>query len=168
MKKIDDIEWQVREDQNGNVSLVLRYADGKTETIHVAGLPDDRSERMEMVYRSAQSMILHRRGLHVAPSGLLLRDKTTKIEVRAEHTVAPPQVAELIIACLAPKNSAQAQLGDLQEMFEKNAARLGERQARRKYWMQVASSLLPLLLQWAKRIGFFTVLIGYFRSKFGL
>jgi len=69
---------------------------------------------------------------------------------------------------LAPKDSVQALLGDLHEMFRKNANRLGERQARRKYWMQVAASFAPLLWQWLKRIGFFTVLVDYFRSKLGL
>jgi hypothetical protein len=53
-------------------------------------------------------------------------------------------------------------------MFESNVARLGERQARRKYWMQVASSLLPLLWQWIKRIGLITMLVDYLRSKIGL
>jgi hypothetical protein len=76
--------------------------------------------------------------------------------------------AELFISYLAPKNLGQAFLGDLQEMFQKNVDRFGEKQARRKYWMQVASSLGPLIWQWLKRIGFFTVLIDYFRTKLGL
>jgi hypothetical protein len=80
----------------------------------------------------------------------------------------PPATATFILAFMAPKNSAQAYLGDLEEVFHKNEARFGERQARRQYWMQVASSFGPLLWQWLKRIGFFTVLIHYFRSKFGL
>jgi hypothetical protein len=81
---------------------------------------------------------------------------------------SPPALAELAISLLAPKNSAQALLGDLQEMFQKNAHRFGEKQARRKYWMQVASSLAPLVWHWLKRIGFFTFLIDYCRSKLGL
>lgn len=81
---------------------------------------------------------------------------------------APPRLAAFLLAFIAPKNSAQAFLGDLQEMFQKNVDRFGETQARRVYWSQVASSFGPLLLQWLKRIGFFTVLIDYFRSIFGL
>jgi hypothetical protein len=57
---------------------------------------------------------------------------------------------------------------DLHEMFQKNAERYGTKQARRKYWIEVARSFGPLLWQWLKRIGFFTVLIDYFRSKIGL
>lgn len=83
-------------------------------------------------------------------------------------TLAPPAFAERVISFLAPKNSVQALLGDLHEMFRKNADRLGEQEARRKYRMQVAASLVPLLWHWLKRIGFFTVLVDYFRSKLGL
>jgi len=83
-------------------------------------------------------------------------------------TIAPPAFAELVISFLAPKNSVQALLGDLHEMFRKNADRLGQREARRKYRIQVAVSLAPLIWQWLKRIGFFTVLVDYFRSKLGL
>jgi hypothetical protein len=72
------------------------------------------------------------------------------------------------VSFFAPKNLAQSFLGDLEEMYQKNAERFGEAHARRKYWMQVASSLGPLLWQWLKRVGFFTILIDYFRSKLGL
>jgi hypothetical protein len=82
--------------------------------------------------------------------------------------VSPPFLAEFFISFLAPKTSGQAFLGDLEEMFHKNAERYGAKQARRKYWMEVARSFAPLVLQWLKRIGFFTILIDYFRSKFGL
>jgi hypothetical protein len=95
-------------------------------------------------------------------------DALQKAAATQVEPVAPPLLAELFISFLVPKNSAQAQLGDLQEMFQKNAARYGERRARREYWMEVARSLGPLLLQWLKRVGFFTILIDYFRSKFGL
>lgn len=81
---------------------------------------------------------------------------------------SPPPWAELLISILAPKNTAQAQLGDLQEMFAKNVERLGVKLARRKYLMQVAASAMPLVWQWMKRIGFFTILVDYFRSKLGL
>lgn len=81
---------------------------------------------------------------------------------------SPPAVAAFLLAFIAPKNTVQPFLGDLEEMFHENVARLGEGQAKRKYWMQVAASVGPLLWQWLKRIGFFTVLVDYFRSKFGL
>jgi hypothetical protein len=91
-----------------------------------------------------------------------------KKERSKPKVVAPPPLAEFLVSFLAPKNSAQSFLGDLQEMYQKNAERLGEAQARRKYWIEVARSFGPLLWQWLKRVGFFTVLIDYFRSKFGL
>jgi hypothetical protein len=87
---------------------------------------------------------------------------------KSTREVAPPAFAELVISFLAPKNSVQSQLGDLQEMFRKNADRFGEKQARRIYWKQVARSIAPLLWQWLKRLGFFTVVLEYFRSKMGL
>lgn len=98
-----------------------------------------------------------------------LTDAAASFEATTEADThrSPPFLAEYLISFLAPEKSAQAQLGDLQELFEKNVARIGERQARRKYWVEVARSFGPLLLQWGKRIGFFTVLIDYFRAKFG-
>jgi hypothetical protein len=85
-----------------------------------------------------------------------------------EQRKSPPFLAELCISFFVPKGSAQALLGDLQEMFQRNVERLGEKQARRKYWMQVIASFGPLFWQWLKRIGIFTVIFDYFRSKFGL
>jgi hypothetical protein len=89
-------------------------------------------------------------------------------ELTTTTGASPPMIAEFFISFLAPTNTAQVQLGDLQEMFHKNVERLGEKQARRKYWMQVAASLAPLLWQWLKRVGFFTIVVDYFRSKTGL
>jgi hypothetical protein len=80
----------------------------------------------------------------------------------------PPRLAEYCISFLAPENTAQALLGDLQEMFQENVRRLGEKEARRKYWMQVVASARPLVWTWIKRIGLFTAFVDYVRSKFGL
>lgn len=108
------------------------------------------------------------------------RDDHTRLKARIENLrvkievsrpspkqSSPPATATLLLAFIAPKNTVQAFLGDLEEVFHKNAACFGERQARRQYWMQVFASLGPLLWQWVKRMGFFTVLVDYFRSKFG-
>jgi hypothetical protein len=81
---------------------------------------------------------------------------------------SPPASAALLLAFIAPKHSAQALLGDLEEMFQKNADRFGEDRARRLYWFEVARSIGPLVWQWVKRMGFITLLVDYFRSKFGL
>lgn len=80
----------------------------------------------------------------------------------------PPAPAAFLLAFIAPKNSAQALLGDLEEMFQKNADRFGDSQARRMYWFEVARSLRPLVWQWIKRMGLVTLVIDYVRSKFGL
>jgi hypothetical protein len=85
----------------------------------------------------------------------------------AKATGSPPQFAEHCIAFLAPKNTAQAILGDMEEMFQNNVRRLGEKEARRIYWMQVRASGGQFLWQWFKRIGFFTVLVDYVRGKIG-
>ncbi|MDI4236171.1 permease prefix domain 2-containing transporter [Bradyrhizobium sp. Arg237L] len=81
---------------------------------------------------------------------------------------SPPTSAAFLLAFIAPKNSAQALLGDLEEMFQENVARFGERQARKMYWFEVARSVGPLVWQWVKRMGFVTLLVDYVRSKFGL
>jgi hypothetical protein len=80
---------------------------------------------------------------------------------------SPPRVAALMLSFIAPTNSAQAFLGDLEEMFQKNVERFGEQQARRTYWSQVAGSFGPLLWEWLKRVGFVTMVVDYIRSKFG-
>lgn len=80
----------------------------------------------------------------------------------------PPATAAFLLAFIAPKNSAQAQLGDLEEIFQKNVDRFGEREARRLYWFEVARSFGPLVWQWVKRMGFVTLVVDYVRSKFGL
>jgi hypothetical protein len=97
-----------------------------------------------------------------------LNAKMEKIPTPPSKRCSPPATAAFLLAFIAPKNTVQAFLGDLEEVFHKNAARLGERQARRQYWMQVFASLGPLAWQWLKRVGFVTVLVDYFRAKFGL
>jgi hypothetical protein len=121
-----------------------------------------------MVYRAAQSVLLDRRkrlhAEHILPQARMKAENITT-SLRQEK---PPRLAEFCISLLAPRNTAQALLGDLQEMFQANVRRLGEQEARRKYWLQVAASARPLLWTWIKRIGLFTAFIDYVRSKFGL
>ena len=97
-----------------------------------------------------------------------LQAKADKIETQPPERCSPPAMAAFLLAFIAPKNTVQPFLGDLEEVFHKNAARFGERQARRQYWMQVFASLGPLAWQWVKRMGFITVLVDYFRVKSGL
>jgi len=164
---VNKIDWKVVESVEGDPFILLEYATGEREAIPLRGLPKDASERNEMIYRTAQAAIIHRQGHQVVYSEPQ-QSNWDSAEVKDANKKSPPALAEFVVSFLAPKNTAQAQLGDLQEMFEKNVARLGERQARRNYWMQVASSLMTFALQWAKRVSLFTVLVDYFRSKLGL
>ncbi|MFK4507011.1 permease prefix domain 2-containing transporter [Bradyrhizobium daqingense] len=89
-------------------------------------------------------------------------------QIAAERSSSPPRLARFAVALLAPESSAQAQLGDYEEMFAKNVARIGVRKARQIYWLQVSASLRPLAWAWIKRMGFVTLVVDYVRSKFGL
>ncbi|WP_445222473.1 permease prefix domain 2-containing transporter [Bradyrhizobium sp. Pa8] len=97
-----------------------------------------------------------------------LEANATQLAPPATKRATPPAPAEFLLAFIAPKNSAQAFLGDLEELFQKNAERFGEPQARRMYWFEVARSFGPLVWQWIKRMGFVTLVVDYVRSKFGL
>ena len=151
---------------DGGVDLRIEYEDGVAEQI-VVQLPPH-AERREMVEAALRSMVHERqRKLRNEHAHLRAHIDLLQTKVRKEPGT-PPVLAELFISFLAPKNSAQGLLGDLQEMFQKNAERYGAKQARRRYWIEVVRSFVPLLWQWLKRIGLFTFLIDYLRSKFGL
>lgn len=151
---------------DGGVDLKIEYEDDVVERIVVRIPPQ--AERKEMVEAALRSMVHERqRKLRNEHAHLLARLDRLQAGAARKEQATPPVLAELFISFLAPKYSAQALLGDLQEVFEKNAERHGAKQARRKYWIEVARSLGPLIWQWLKRVGFFTVLIDYFRSKFG-
>jgi hypothetical protein len=142
---------------------------------HVIQVPNSLSSAARSLYlRREASALIHRRHGHnfqgrVEFRGDELQDvwHLAKAHIRpskAASVIAPPAFAQIVISFLAPKNTVQALLGDLQEMFQKNADRFSDKQARRMYWMQV----VPLIWQGAKRLGFLAVLVDYFRSKFGL
>lgn len=176
MNKGDNFEWDVAEGEDGSIILFITHENGTTERIPIRGLPDARSERMEMIYRTAQSVVVQRKhGRPIVYSKLPAADQTVKADdqmakakVSEGQTMAPPRFAAHCISFLAPKDTAQAVLGDMQEMFQKNVKRFGETDARRMYWMQVRASAGKWILDWLVRIGFFTAIANYFRSKFGL
>jgi hypothetical protein len=158
----------MEERDDGDVNLQIEHAGGEVEHILVRLPPS--APRQEMIDAAIRSIMHDRKRARVRlyKEHALLRARLDMLQanVRKERAT-PPVIAELFISFLAPKNSAQALLGDLQEMFEKNAERYGAKQASRNYSIEVARSFGPLLWQWFKRVGFFTVLIDYFRSKFG-
>jgi hypothetical protein len=174
---IPHLKWKADLRADGHVDLQIEDEDGVTERI-VVHIPPDAPR--ELMVEGAVRALMHER--QVARYDLYkeharLRARLDILQKNADalyagvvrkEPAAPPMLAELFISFLAPKNSAQSLLGDLHEMFQKNAERYGEKQARRKYWIEVARSFGPLLWQWLKRISFFTMLMDYFRAKLGL
>jgi hypothetical protein len=83
----------------------------------------------------------------------------------------PPWLAENLFSAFAPKKSADAQLGDLQEIFQENVKRFGLERARRMYWIRISREVGPLLFQKLKRLvkrfGIIALLIDYGRTKLG-
>lgn len=165
------LTWKVDERDDGNVDLMIEGEDGMVKRILVRLPASGSVSREDMINAAVRSVMHDRDYTRFFAEHARLRVRINKLQsniARREREFAtPPMLAELFISFLAPKNSAQGLLGDLEEMFQKNADRYGAKQARRKYWMEVARSFGPLLWQWLKRIGFFTVLIDYFRAKFG-
>lgn len=163
------IQWHTEKLDDGGIGIRIQ---GQDELIIVNGLPDHAKAEdvsramMEVVARYELKHLreTHQEALYKLNAAAL---EAVRATVAAKESASPPFLAEFVVSFLAPEKSAQAFLGDLQEIFHKNVDRFGEQQARRKYWLQVASSVGPLLWLWLKRIGFFTVLIDYFRSKLG-
>jgi hypothetical protein len=164
---VKEQDWEAEQIGDGDVHVRIR---GENHLIHLHRPVGAGPITARDVQEAVQTLLAQRALGQLRAKLSLEQDRLDELTKAAGRTnpVAPPAFAELAISLLAPKNSAQALLGDLQEMFQKNAARFGEQQARRKYWLQVAGSLGPLLWHWLKRIGFFTILLDYFRSKLGL
>jgi hypothetical protein len=80
----------------------------------------------------------------------------------------PPAIAEALIGLFAQEQFADAQLGDMQEIFEANVTRVGLQRAKRLYWYEVVRSVGPIFFHWLRRIGFIAVLVDYSRKKIGL
>jgi hypothetical protein len=152
-------KWKTIDLPDGKVDLHIVYDNGESDHILVQAPPGaGRNLYLQAVIHSIASEREARSRAEGATTKTLDHQKSA----------SPPPLAELLVSFLAPKNSAQAQLGDLQEMFETNVSRLGEQHARRKYWIQVASSFGPLCWEWLKRIGLVTFVVDYVRSKLGL
>ena len=59
----------------------------------------------------------------------------------------PPRLAELLLACVAPRSERRFVLGDFRDEFEQRAAALGARAARDWYWREALRSVAPLAKQ---------------------
>lgn len=133
----------------------------------------DTAADLEEVRISLEQRIQQARALAQAEAALenallLSAEEHEKLSRKLKQLRSPPFAAEVFVSFLAPKNAAQAMLGDFEQMYRKNVELLGEPAARRKYWLQVAAEAWPLVWRWVKRIGLFTALVHFFRSKFGL
>lgn len=104
--------------------------------------------------------------------GRILRSTHWRPDAAKEvRTKSPPRLAENLFSAFAPKKSADAQLGDLQEIFQENVKRFGLERARRMYWIRISREIGPLLFQKLKRLvkrwGIIALLIDYGRTKLG-
>jgi hypothetical protein len=167
----DELDWQIKHRADGNVDIYLPASFEPVRHVLVK-MPAD-ANRDVLVKDVVRSIIMDHekrelsRKIERETSELRARIHSLKAKLDAHETASPPLLAALFISFLAPAKTAQVQLGDLQEMFQKNVERCGEREARRMYWMQVAEAAWPLLWGWVKRIGLVTFLVDYVRSKFG-
>jgi hypothetical protein len=156
-------------DKGYEVTVDFHEDNGRSFKVPVEGLDGLTGKaRDTAIKRAAVSLIEHYNTAHLDPRKPQF--EIVGLEVgKGDHDAVskPPPLAVFCISLLAPKNTAQAILGDLQELFHKNVERFDEKQARRMYWMEVVANVRPLLLTWLKRIGFFTLLIDYVRSKSG-
>lgn len=91
--------------------------------------------------------------------------KIAKSETRGSE---PPALAEAVFSFLTSKLTADAELGDLQELFLKNVDRFGQARARRLYWYEVLQAVRPALFRIAKKLGIYGIVVGYIRAKFNL
>jgi hypothetical protein len=83
-------------------------------------------------------------------------------------TPSPPRLAEFLFSLFASKKTVDAQLGDLQEVFDHNVERYGVARARMRYWSQVLRAVGPNVWRLIRKWGLIGILIDYGRSKLGL
>ena len=111
--------------------------------------------------------------LRVRDEAVALRDRLASMEVQAEAILnvyrgKPPQFAEFLLSLLAPKNSVESQLGDMQEVFEDQVKRFGLGRAGMFYWTQVLRAIWPNVFSKLKNWGFIGTIVELGRTKLGL
>lgn len=87
---------------------------------------------------------------------------------QALSTRAPPRLAEFLFSLLASKKTVNAELGDMQELFERRVKTHGVPRARMLYWSQVLRAVGPGVWRFVRKWGLIGFLIDYGRSKLGL
>ena len=69
---------------------------------------------------------------------------------------------------LAPKHSVDAQLGDLQQLFEGRVKRYGAARGSMFYWTQVLRAIVPGVWRALTKWGFIGFIVDLGRKKLGL
>ncbi|MDD1536097.1 MULTISPECIES: permease prefix domain 2-containing transporter [unclassified Bradyrhizobium] len=82
--------------------------------------------------------------------------------------LSPPRFAEFLFSLLASKTTVDAELGDMQELFERRLKAHGKARARMLYWSQVLRAISPGVWRFVRKWGLIGFLIDYGRSKLGL
>jgi hypothetical protein len=111
--------------------------------------------------------VLRAESISVATGTLTVDDANVLIITRAENdrlrsdadtrgltlrSFDPPQIPEFLLQLCAQTKHQKAELGDLNETFNRNCARWGRARATRLYWAEALQSLLPLLLRAIGRV----------------
>jgi hypothetical protein len=130
--RIDDVP-------NGTVGVSIRVSDAGKQDVYRLSLQDvERMLDAELSNMATATVLVPALKLSFDQQG---------------RTSLPPAYAEWVVALLAPRRTADALLGDLEEQFHRNRSTRGLRRARWLYRAQVLNSIAPLLWAAAKRIG---------------
>jgi hypothetical protein len=116
------------------------------------------------IFRAARSARLLLPALAVAMRKKRLPSESSTAQV--QH--APPAFAEFLYVLLAPKQSAEGQLGDFRELYARDFDRYGSRRAKLLYWGHVLRSVGPALWARIKAVGLWAFVIDWGRRKIGL
>lgn len=150
--------WESSEEAPGRVRVVV---EGYPHPFYIdsTGLSDKEvTMRIMLVVETHLAQRFYKKTvskLHHAEQAVRALD-----EQATPPTVAPPALAEAFISIFMPRRFSEAQLGDMQEIFEANAIRHGLSRAKRLYWYEVARSVGPIMFHWLKRVGFIALLVA--------
>jgi hypothetical protein len=92
--------------------------------------PSEGLSREEAIDETANLVMSRntRKHLNMLSDSLAIADELLS-ELASERAAAPPAIAEALISLFTPKRFSDAQLGDMQEIFEANVKRYGPKRA---------------------------------------
>ena len=157
--------WESNEEGPGRVRVIVR---GIAHPLYVdsAGLSD--IELTTRIMRVVETRLVQEEFKQTKIALERVEKALLSFKQPVPSTIAPPAMAEAFLSIFMPKRFSEAQLGDMQEIFEANVERHGLSRATRLYWYEVARSIVPITFHWLKRIGIVAVLVDYSRKKIGL